>query len=210
MEQKNNTVVLLGGLVKNFEYSHSIRKENFYTTTIRIQRLSGINDEIPLLVSDRLIDVYRDWRSEFMYIHGEYRSRNCDGHLQLYVFVQDIEPVIDIDYENEINLDGYICKEPVYRKTPSGREIADVLLAVNRAYNRSDYIPCIVWGRNARYAKNMEVGTRLRVSGRIQGREYYKQISENYAERRIAYEVSVSQMGVVEHEECKDQIAGAE
>lgn len=210
MERKNNTVVLLGGLTENFEYSHSINNENFYTAAMRIQRLSGINDEIPLLVSDRLIDVYRDWRSEFMYIHGEYRSRNCDGHLQLYVFVQDIEPVIDIDYENEINLDGYICKEPVYRKTPSGREIADVLLAVNRSYHRSDYIPCIVWGRNARYVGNMEIGTRLRVLGRIQSREYYKQISEDYAERRIAYEVSVSQMGVVEYEECKDQVTDAE
>ena len=210
MEQKNNTVVLLGGLVKNFEYSHSIRKENFYTTTIRIQRLSGINDEIPLLVSDRLIDVYRDWRSEFMYIHGEYRSRNCDGHLQLYVFVQDIEPVIDIDYENEINLDGYICKEPVYRKTPSGREIADVLLAINRKNGRTDYIPCICWGINARFADGLEVGTHIKVTGRIQSREYQKLITEGEYETRIAYEVSIQQMEVVESEECKDQVADFE
>lgn len=204
MERKNNTVVLLGGLTENFEYSHSISKENFYTATIRIQRLSGINDEIPILVSDRVIDVYRDWRSEFMYIHGEYRSRNFEGHVQLYVFAQDIEPVIDIDYVNEIILDGYICKEPIYRETPGSRKISDILLAVNRDYRKSDYIPCICRGRNAKFASGLKTGTRLKIRGRIQSREYIKQITKGYAERRTAYEVSISQMEVVESEEHKN------
>ena len=204
MERKNNTVVLLGGLTENFEYSHSINKENFYTATIRIQGLSGINDEIPILVSDRNIDVYRDWRSEFMYIHGEYRSRNFEGHVQLYVFVHDIEPVINIDYVNEIILDGYICKEPIYRETPGSRKISDILLAVNRDYRKSDYIPCICWGRNAKFASGLKTGTRLKIRGRIQSREYIKQITEGCAERRTAYEVSISQMEVVESEEHKN------
>lgn len=210
MEQKNNTVVLLGGLAKKFEYSHSIKKENFYTTTIRIQRLSGINDEIPIFVSDRLIDVYRDWRSEFMYIQGEYRSRNCNGHLQLYVFAQDIYPVIDIDYENVVILDGYLCKKPYFRETPLGKEITDILIAINRENGRTDYIPCICWGRNARFADGIEVGTHIKITGRIQSREYQKRISEDEYETKTAYEVSISKLEVIDGEECKDQVADVE
>lgn len=210
MKHKNNKVTLLGMLTENFKFSHSVKKKNYYTTKIRVRRKSDVCDEIPIIVSDQLIDVYSEWTYEFLYIHGEYQSRNEDGHLILYVYVEDIEPMIDINYENTVTLDGYICKKPYFRETPLGKEITDILLAVNRGNGRTDYIPCIAWWNNARYADGLEVGTRLKISGRIQSREYIKQITEEYAERRAAYEVSISQMEVVESEECKDQVDNAE
>lgn len=210
MKQKNNKVTLLGMMTENFRFSHSVKKKNYYTTKIRVRRKSDICDEIPIIVSDQLIDVYSEWRYEFLYIHGEYQSRNEDGHLILYVYVEDIEPVIDIDYENTVTLDGYLCKKPYFRKTPLGKDIADILLAVNRGNGRTDYIPCIAWWNNARYADGLEVGTRLKIIGRIQSREYQKLIAEVEYETRIAYEVSISQMEVVESEECKDKVSDTE
>lgn len=210
MKQKNNKVTLLGMLTENFKFSHSVKKKNYYTTKIRVRRESDICDEIPIIVSDSLIDVYGEWRYEFLYIHGEYQSRNEDGHLILYVYVEDIEPVIDIDYENTVTLDGYLCKKPYFRETPLGKEITDILLAVNRRNGRTDYIPCIAWWNNARCAGKLEVGTHLKITGRIQSREYQKQISDEEYETRTAYEVSISQMEVIESEECKDQVADAE
>ena len=210
MKQKNNKVTLLGMMTENFRFSHSVKKKNYYTTKIRVRRKSDICDEIPIIVSDQLIDVYSEWRYEFLYIHGEYQSRNEDGHLILYVYVEDIEPVIDIDYENTVTLDGYLCKKPYFRKTPLGKDIADILLAVNRGNGGTDYIPCIAWWNNARYADGLEVGTRLKIIGRIQSREYQKLIAEVEYETRIAYEVSISQMEVVESEECKDKVSDTE
>lgn len=210
MKQKNNKVTLLGMMTENFRFSHSVKKKNYYTTKIRVRRKSDICDEIPIIVSDQLIDVYSEWRYEFLYIHGEYQSRNEDGHLILYVYVEDIEPVIDIDYENTVTLDGYLCKKPYFRKTPLGKDIADILLAVNRGNGRTDFIPCIAWWNNARYADGLEVGTRLKIIGRIQSREYQKLIAEVEYETRIAYEVSISQMEAVESEECKDKVSDTE
>lgn len=210
MKQKNNKVTLLGMMTENFKFSHSVKKKNYYTTKIRVRRKSDICDEIPIIVSDQLIDVYSEWRYEFLYIHGEYQSRNEDGHLILYVYVEDIEPVIDIDYENTVTLDGYLCKKPYFRKTPLGKDIADILLAVNRGNGRTDFIPCIAWWNNARYADGLEVGTRLKIIGRIQSREYQKLIAEVEYETRIAYEVSISQMEAVESEECKDKVSDTE
>ena len=210
MKQKNNKVALLGMLTENFKFSHSVKKKNYYTTKMRVRRENDICDEIPIIVSDRLIDVYGEWRYEFLYIHGEYQSRNEDGHLILYVYVEDIEPVIDIDYENTVTLDGYLCKKPYFRKTPLGKEIADILLAVNRGNGRTDCIPCIAWWNNARHASELSVGTHIKVTGRIQSREYQKLIAEMEYETRIAYEVSISKLEVIDGEERENQIADTE
>lgn len=156
------------------------------------------------MVSERLVDVTQDYVGQYVEIHGQFRSynRHEEKHNRLVLsafarelkFVEDEEEGIPV---NQIFLDGYICKPPVYRKTPLGREIADLLLAVNRPYGKSDYIPCICWGRNARYASAFEVGGHVLIWGRIQSREYMKRIGENETERRTAYEVSVSKLEYV-------------
>ena len=168
---------------------------------VAVSRLSDSVDYIPLMVSERLVDVTQNYIGETILVNGQFRSYNRHeekkNRLVLSVFVREWEFVDDIEYEvksNQIYLDGYICKEPIYRKTPLGREIADLLVAVNRSYGKSDYIPCICWGRNARYASGFEVGSHVEVFGRIQSREYLKKIGEDETERRIAYEVSVSKI----------------
>lgn len=174
---------------------------------IRVARLSDSMDIIPVMVSERLIDVTEDYKGYYVVISGQFRSYNRHeerkNKLVLSVFAREIEfveEIADSVKTNQIFLDGYICKEPVYRKTPLGREIADLLLAVNRPYGKSDYIPCICWGRNARYASGFEVGERCLVWGRIQSREYMKKLSEEDLEKRVAYEVSVSKLELPEEE----------
>jgi len=169
-----------------------------------VRRLSNSDDRIPLMVSERLIDVTQDYRGEYIMVTGQFRSYNRHeedrNRLVLSVFAREIsfvEEELDGAKTNNILLDGYICKTPVYRKTPLGREIADLLLAVNRPYGKSDYIPCICWGRNARYASSFEVGEHVQVLGRIQSREYVKKFSEVETEKRVAYEVSVSKLECV-------------
>ena len=172
---------------------------------VLVKRLSSSDDRIPLMISERLIDVTQDYRGEYIVAHGQFRSYNRHeeqkNRLVLSVFVREVE-FVEEEPEgtktNSIFLDGYICKEPIYRKTPLGREIADLLLAVNRPYGKSDYIPCICWGRNARYASGFEVGEHVEVLGRIQSREYIKKLSETETEKRIAYEVSVSKLECLE------------
>lgn len=168
---------------------------------VLVKRLSNSEDRIPLMVSERLIDVTQDYTGEFIMASGQFRSYNRhDEHknrLILSVFVREISFIdeeLDGAKTNTILLDGYICKLPVYRKTPLGREIADLLLAVNRPYGKSDYIPCICWGRNARFASTFEVGEHVQILGRIQSREYVKKLSETETEKRVAYEVSVSKL----------------
>ncbi len=172
---------------------------------VNVPRLSDSNDIIPLMVSERLINVEDDYKGLSIMVQGQFRSYNRHeerkNRLVLSVFAREIEFVDETPESsktNQIYLDGYICKEPIYRKTPLGREIADLLLAVNRPYGKSDYIPCICWGRNARFASNFTVGTRCEIWGRIQSREYMKRISEEDAEKRIAYEVSVSKLELSE------------
>lgn len=172
---------------------------------VLVKRLSNSDDRIPLMISERLIDVTQDYEGEYIMVSGQFRSYNRHeeqkNRLVLSVFVREVEFVeeeMDGAKTNSILLDGYICKAPVYRKTPLGREIADLLLAVNRPYGKSDYIPCICWGRNARYASGFEVGAHVQVLGRIQSREYIKKISEIETEKRIAYEVSVSKLEYME------------
>ena len=172
---------------------------------VKVPRLSESSDIIPLMVSERLIDVEEDYKGLNITVQGQFRSYNRHeerkNRLVLSVFAREIEFVDETPESsktNQIYLDGFICKEPIYRKTPLGREIADLLLAVNRPYGKSDYIPCICWGRNARFASNFTVGTRCEIWGRIQSREYIKKISEEDAQKRVAYEVSVSKLELLE------------
>lgn len=198
---KNNKVAIMGEIISGFTYSHEIFGEGFYMMDVRCKRLSENFDTIPVMVSERLMDVEKDYSGQLVSINGQFRSYNRHeerrNRLVLSVFAREIEFLDEVpggSESNQIFLDGYICKEPVYRKTPLGREIADVLLAVNRPYGKSDYIPVILWGRNARYASCFKVGERMCVWGRIQSREYMKKIDEENAEKRIAYEVSVSKI----------------
>lgn len=198
---ENNRVTIIGEVVSEFEFSHEVYGEGFYTVKISVNRLSNSVDVIPLLVSERLVDVNEDMRGMMIEATGQFRSHNSHeetrNRLVLAIFVREIEFVDVYDEEistNQIFLDGYICKPPIYRKTPLGREIADLLIAVNRPYGKSDYIPCIAWGRNARYAAGFEVGGHIQVYGRIQSREYTKKINETDCEKRVAYEVSVSKI----------------
>lgn len=205
-EQENNKVALSGELVSNFEFSHEVYGEGFYVAVLASKRTSGQKDVIPIMVSERLVEA-KDWTGRFVRVSGQFRSYNKHesekNRLVLSVFAREFEDITDnqIEFEfydnNEISLDGYICKQPIYRKTPLGREIADILLAVNRPYGKSDYIPCVAWGRNARFAGGLEVGTRLQIEGRIQSREYQKRISDGKYETRTAYEVSISKLTVV-------------
>ena len=198
---ENNQVVVMGEIVSDFVFSHEIFGEGFYMVDVNVPRLSDSSDVIPLMVSERLLDVQEDYKGLNVMVQGQFRSYNRHeerkNRLVLSVFAREIEFVDETPESsktNQIYLDGYICKEPIYRKTPLGREIADLLLAVNRPYGKSDYIPCICWGRNARFASNFSVGTRCEIWGRIQSREYMKRISDDDAEKRVAYEVSVSKL----------------
>lgn len=202
---ENNQVELVGEIKKEAEYSHEVCGEGFYMISLKVPRISGNNDEIPVMVSDRMCNLGELHVGLRLRVYGQFRSYNrheeTGNRLILSVFAQEMEILDDMqsDFEkNTIFLEGYICKEPVYRITPLGREIADVLLAVNRAYGKSDYIPCIAWGRNARYVSSLGIGTHVQASGRIQSREYHKKISEDEVETRTAYEVSVSKFGLVE------------
>ena len=201
---ENNQVTIIGEVASGFTFSHEVFGEGFYMVDVLVKRLSNSDDCIPLMVSERLIDVQQDYTGEYIMASGQFRSYNQHeekkNRLVLSVFVREIsfvEEEMDGAKTNSILLDGYICKRPIYRKTPLGREIADLLLAVNRPYGKSDYIPCICWGRNARFASGFEVGEHVQVLGRIQSREYVKKLSETETEKRVAYEVSVSKLECV-------------
>ena len=200
----NNQAVVAGEIVDEFVFSHEVFGEGFYHVSLKVNRLSHSTVIIPLLISERLIDVARSYVGKYMEVKGQFRSYNKHedkkNHLMLSLFVRELQLLeeLHIRRPNSIFLDGYICKEPVYRTTPLGREIADILLAVNRAYSKSDYIPCICWGRNARFAGTLAVGSRIRIWGRIQSREYQKKIEEDQVINKIAYEVSVSKMEHIE------------
>jgi len=194
---KNNQVTLSGCIASEFIFSHEVLGEKFFTVYVEVGRTSEAVDLLPVMFSERIINTNENYINEAISIIGEFRSYNqpdtLRNHLILNIFVLGYEWIGDSENINDAALVGFICKPPVYRKTPLGREIADVLLAVNRQYGKSDYIPCICWGRNARYAESLEVGTRISVKGRIQSREYMKD-----EEKKTAYEFSVSSMEVVE------------
>ncbi|MCM1186123.1 MAG: single-stranded DNA-binding protein [Lachnoclostridium sp.] len=210
---ENNQVTVMGEIVSEFSFSHEIFGEGFYMVDVRVKRLSESYDIIPVMVSERLMDVSADYIGMLICVNGQFRSYNRHeerkNRLVLSVFARELEFIEELEESsktNQIFLDGYICKEPIYRKTPLGREIADLLLAVNRPYGKSDYIPCICWGRNARYANNFKVGERCAVWGRIQSREYMKKLDEEHVEKRVAFEVSVSKLEIVSEgmESCQN------
>ena len=209
---ENNRVSVTGEIVPDFTFSHTVRGEGFYMMYMTVNRLSDQVDVIPLMISERLINVKTDCLGRTARVTGQFRSYNQyeegKSRLILSVFVKEIEfmeSFTDHTKNNQIFLDGYICKQPIYRKTPFGREITDLLVAVNRPYGESDYIPCIAWGRNARYASNFSVGGRIRIWGRIQSREYTKKLGEEESETRVAYEVSAS--GLEEVSSGSDSLA---
>ncbi len=208
MQEKNNRVFISGEIVTEAEFSHEVYGEGFYEMNVLVKRLSGQGDILPVTVSERLISDGALRVGVTINALGQFRSYNklVDGKskLMLTVFVRELLENMPIRNPNSIVLTGYICKPPIYRTTPFNREIADVLIAVNRSYNKSDYIPCIAWGRNARFAKNLAVGEKIAISGRIQSREYQKRITDDEIKTMTAYEVSISKLAAYENAENFD------
>ena len=209
---ENNYLTLVGKVTGEKKFSHEIYGERFYIFNLEIPRLSGNEDIIPITVSERLISENTLNEGNKLLVKGQFRSYNSyengKNRLILTVFAKDVLEVKDEEEENEmakkdeitneVVLIGFICKKPIYRQTPFGREISDLLLAVNRAYNKSDYIPCIAWGRNARFCQNLEVGAQVKVVGRVQSRTYEKKHEDGSVETRVAYEVSIGSLEVIE------------
>ena len=198
-EYRNNRVTILGKIVSDFQFSHEVYGEKFYTVDVAIRRLSDNVDCIPVMISGELADTSKNLTGQGIYVDGQFRSYNqYDGNknrLKLNVLAKKWRQMEWDDMAgNTIFLDGYVCKVPVYRKTPLGCTIADLLVAVNRPYGRADYIPCICWGCNAQFAAGFGVGSHIRSWGRIQSREYMKKLNEIKTEKRIAYEVSINKL----------------
>ncbi len=206
--EKNNKVYVSGEIVSDASFSHEVFGEGFYEFFVKVMRLSGQADILPVTVSERLITGGELAKGKRLSAVGQFRSynkiENGKSRLMLTVFIRELVEDDPEKNPNNILLSGYICKPPVYRTTPFNREIADVLVAVNRAYNKSDYIPCIAWGRNARFVKSLAVGDKIAVSGRIQSREYQKKLSETEFKTMTAYEVSVSKLAAFDDREDFD------
>lgn len=217
----NNHLVLMGKITSEKKFSHEIYGETFYIFNLEVARLSAASDIIPITVSERLLTNIDIEVGKMILVEGQFRSyNNYEGEknkLILTVFAKEIveksdeEEIVGKDIiSNEVTLTGYICKKPIYRQTPFGREIADVLLAVNRAYNKSDYIPCIAWGRNARFCQNLDVGSEVKIVGRVQSRTYEKKFEDGSAETRVAYEVSVASLEVIDKKEIEEENSESE
>lgn len=201
---KSNQVNISGEIVSEFTFSHQAFGEKFYMVDVAVRRLSDQTDVIPLMVSERIFNVHKDYRGFTVEVVGQFRSYNhYDGmknRLLLYVFVTEIHFTSQCENSNYIFLEGYIVKPPIYRETPMGREIADIMISVNRYYKKTDYIPCISWDRSARFISRFGAGTKVRFYGRIQSREYKKQLDDLSVEIKTAYEVSVCRMEVLDDE----------
>lgn len=220
---ENNHLVLVGKVTSDKKFSHEIYGEKFYIFNLEVPRLSGNADIIPITISERLLEAEDLDIDKKVIVEGQFRSYNSyqneRNKLVLTVFAKDVKFVENQDEEiqaskdfvsNEVTLNGYICKKPIYRQTPFGREIADLLLAVNRAYNKSDYIPCIAWGRNARFCENIEVGTEVKIIGRVQSRSYEKKYEDGTSEIKVAYEVSISSLEVVKQDDDSESNENSE
>ena len=216
---ENNQLTLVGRVTSEKRYSHEIYGEKFYIFDLKVPRLSGNADNIPITISERLLLEEDLSVGKNVIIEGQFRSYNSfeneKNRLVLTVFAKEIKFAENQEEEfvpskentsNEVILDGFICKKPIYRKTPFGREIADILLAVNRAYNKSDYIPCIAWGRNARFCENIPVGTEVRIIGRVQSRQYEKKYEDGTSEMKIAYEVSIASLEIIDEANKPDEL----
>ena len=207
---QSNYIKIVGSIFSNLEYSHEVFGEKFYEFFIEVPRLSETKDILPVIISERIInDINMDIGNHIV-IEGQFRSYNRyeddSNRLLLRIFVRDIYVPDETELEemkrhpNEVFLNGYLCKETKFRTTPFGREITDMLIAVNRSYNKSDYIPCIAWGRNARYCEKLEVGDHIKLWGRIQSREYQKKLPTGEIEKKVAFEVSVSKLEYIEND----------
>lgn len=208
-QYENNNYVLLKGKIKELPtYSHTVMGEGFFEMFIEVQRLSDEVDVLPITISERLIKNFK--LGDEIGISGQFRSYNklegSKSKLILTIFVKELINPNEMSEVNQIYLIGYICKEPIYRTTPFGREICDCLLAVNRAYNKSDYLPCIAWGRNARFCQNLEVGAQIKLVGRVQSRTYEKKHEDGSVETRVAYEVSVGSLEVIEENDNENTV----
>lgn len=210
MYKKNNYVILKGVVLEEARYSHRTAHETFYLIKLGVARFSGKVDEIPVLIADNTYDVFSIKTGQWLSINGRYHSYNkLDGdgtHLILSVYGYKIKKNDAQEYENRVYLNGYVCRKPIWRKTPLEREITDVLVAVNRLFGKSDYIPCICWRGNARSAAGFSVGTRINIVGRIQSREYLKRYNDGKTEQKTAYEVSVQEILDVEMVRVSEKI----
>ncbi len=216
---ENNYLTLVGKVTGEKRYSHEIYGEKFYIFDLSIPRLSGNADIIPITVSERIVNDNMLAIGKKLLVKGQFRSYNSyeneRNRLILTVFAKDIVELEENEEENELAkkdqvtnevvLIGYICKKPIYRQTPFGREIADILLAVNRAYNKSDYIPSIAWGRNARFCQNIEVGTQVKIVGRVQSRTYEKKFEDGTSQTRVAYEVSIGSLEIINQDDASEE-----
>lgn len=203
---ENNNIKIGGMVVSEPEFSHELYEEKFYRFYIETKRLSNYTDKLPVIVSERLVQIDALKNGDLLEIVGQFRSYNqlIDNRskLVLSIFAKEVEKVDneDILTLNEATFIGYICKNPIYRKTPLGREIADVLIAVNRSYKKSDYIPCILWGRNAKFCETLSVGSMVKLTGRIQSRNYEKKLEDGTVIPKVAYEVSISKFSIAKTE----------
>ena len=218
---ENNYLTLVGKVTGEKKYSHEIYGEKFYVFDLSIPRLSGNADIIPITVSERIVNDDMLAIGKKLLVKGQFRSYNSyeneRNRLILTVFAKDIVELEEKEEQeeneltkkdqvtNEVVLIGYICKKPIYRQTPFGREIADILLAVNRAYNKSDYIPSIAWGRNARFCQNIEVGTQVKIVGRVQSRTYEKKFEDGTSQTRVAYEVSIGSLEIINQDDASEE-----
>ena len=215
---ENNHLVLVGKVTSEKRFSHETYGEKFYIFDMEVARLSDTTDIIPVTASERILNDELLTIGNKLVIRGQFRSYNSyvneKSKLVLTVFAKDVLTEADLSEEeleetkrtsNEVTLVGYICKSPIYRQTPFGREIADVLLAVNRAYNKSDYIPTIAWGRNARFCQNLAIGTEVKIVGRVQSRNYEKKYEDGTVESRVAYEVSIASLQVVKEDNNENE-----
>ena len=200
----NNSAQISGVVAQQFCYSHTIKQDKVYSSVVIVKRDSGVADRIPVRATEHLLEDKNIRMGSYIYVSGYFRSLNKvdeEGktHVDLYLYAKEISKTTDTGVDiNEILLDGFICKRPFYRQTPLKREVCDILLAVNRPYRKTDYVPCICWGKIARYADYLEVGTRLNIKGRIQSREYEKRLTDTYSETRTAYEVSAQTLSLIE------------
>ena len=206
MNDMTNSVYVQGELLQNPQYNHSVKDEKFYTFDLKVDRLSDECDVLPVIISSKLLSMKNIYQGDKIAIRGQFRSHNMleDGRskLVLSVFCRDLEDWDENLNSNMVELTGYICKPPIYRTTPLNREICDLLLAVNRSNGKSDYIPCLAWGRNARFAGSLGIGTRLNVAGRIQSRKYNKKMDTGVEVTKIAYEVSIANLATTIDEDA--------
>ncbi len=211
-----NNIVKIGGIISSeLEFSHEIYEEKFFKFYIEVERLSALTDRLPVIISERLVKKENFKIGKIVYIEGQLRSYNQSiagkNKLILSIFAKEMQEVEEKEDNsdtltlNDCNFTGYICKDPIYRRTPLGREISDILLAVNRSYKKSDYIPCILWGRNAKFCRTIPVGSMVKLTGRIQSRTYEKKLEDGTIKPMVAYELSVSKFGLLSEEELKIQ-----